>query len=59
MLLATPPGPDGRNGLARGIGSGQFDAFGDNDETKALAAKFTGANRVADGFEFEGKLGTG
>ena len=55
MLLATPPGPTGGT-LARGIGSGHFDAFGNDDQAEAFAAKFTGANRVADGFEFKGKF---
>jgi hypothetical protein len=50
-------GSDRGNGLATGIGSGQFDAFGDHDKAEALAAKFTGANGVADGFEFERYFG--
>jgi hypothetical protein len=46
--------PDRGNRLARGIGSGHFDTFGNDDQAEAFAAKFTGANRVADGFEFKG-----
>ncbi len=57
MLLATPPGPTGGMGLPRGIGSGHFDAFGNDDKAEALAAKFTGTHRVANGFEFEGQFG--
>ena len=56
MLLATA-GPDRRNGLARGIGRGHFDAFGNDNEAEALAAKFTGTHRVTNGFEFEGEFG--
>src|SRR3974390_614432 len=41
------------NGLARGIGSGQFDAFGNDNEAETLAAELPGTNRVADGFESE------
>ena len=56
MLLVTPLGPTG-NGLGGGINSGHFDAFGDHDKAEALSAKFTGANGVADSFEFEGDFG--
>jgi hypothetical protein len=47
-------GSDRGNGLAGGISSGHFDAFGDHDKAEALAAKFASANGVADSFEFEG-----